>query len=342
VIRALVPGLLGLAAVTLLLVQLRSATQAAVGTVHVALLYLLVLLVASARAGRAAGIVLSAIAFLALNFFFIPPYHTLAIGNPFDWLVLVAFFITAFTAAELLSRAREQASLRDAARAKDETLAAVSHDLRTPLTSIRALAHQIAADGDVRALMIEEEAERLGRFVGDLLDLSQLRAGGLRIAPDINAVDDLIGAALQRVSGMTSDRVIEARVDAGEAVLAGRFDFTHALRVVGNLLENAIKYSPAATVVECTARREGPWILVSVADRGPGLPSHEVAHVFEAFYRPETAAPDRGSRGLGLAIARELAEAQGGRLEYVARTGGGSIFVLHLQAVDLTTEFGAL
>jgi len=319
-----------LAATTALLVPYRTMLDA----VHVALLYLLVVLLVSTRSGRTAGMVVSLLAFFGFNFFFLAPFHTLAIREPLDWLVLVTFLVTALTAAQLLHFARRETALREAARTKDEMLAAVSHDIRTPLTSIRAMAHEVATDGDERGLAIEEEAIRLTQFVEDLLDWSRLRAGALPVAPAINVADDLVGAALQRVSGIARNREILARVE-GEPLLAGRFDFTHTLRIVANLLENAIKYTPDLTPVDLFARRDAHQLLFVVADRGPGLPSGEEEAVFTAFYRPRHLAPDRRSAGLGLALARALAEVQQGTLSYAPRAGGGSEFTLRLPAVDL-------
>ncbi|MFO0229064.1 DUF4118 domain-containing protein [Gemmatimonas sp.] len=335
--RGIVLGAALLAAVTTGLVRY----QTLLGAVHVALLYLLIVLLVSARYGRVAGMVMSGLAFLAFNFFFIPPYHTLAIGNPLDWLVLAVFLATALTAAQLLHRARRESALREAARVKDALLAGVSHDIRTPLTSIRAIAHEVAQDGDERGLVIEEESIRLTQFVEDMLDLSRLRVGGLVVASAINAADDVVGAALQRVAGIAGDREIVARVE-GEPLLAGRFDFTHTLRVVANLLENAIKYSPRDAAVELAVRREGDRLLFVVADRGPGLPPGEEEAVFSAFYRPRHAVPDARSAGLGLALARGLAEVQQGALSYAPRPGGGSVFTLSLPAVDLHDSLSVL
>ncbi len=327
----LVVGLASLAVTTAIL----SAQRAAVGAVHVALVFLLVVLLSSARYGRAVGMVVSCAAFFVFNFYFIPPFHTLTIANPLDWLVLATFLSTGLVAAQLLHRAREEAALREAARAKDDLLAAVSHDLRTPLTSIRALAHEVAEGGDERGLAIEEETIRLSRFVSDLLAFSQLRAGGVRVSLDINAADDLMGAALQQVAGVAEGRDLRASIDTSEPVLAGRFDFAHALRIVVNLLENALKYSAPDHPVDFTVRRSGRWLVFSVADRGVGIPPDERDRVFEPFHRSATAAPDAGSAGLGLAIAKGLAEAQGGFLSYQARANGGSVFALHLPAEEL-------
>jgi two-component system sensor histidine kinase KdpD len=228
-------------------------------------------------------------------------------------------------------------ALREADRLKDALLASVSHDLRTPLTTIKALAHSIGAEGDERAVTIEEEADRLNRFVADLLDLSRLAGGALTVSPEITAADDLLGAAWQRVSGALGSRTLEVSLDPDEPLLVGRFDFVHSLRVLVNLIENALKYSPIDAPVELAARRSGDTLEFLVDDRGAGIPVAERERIFEPFYRPSDSPPDTNSAGLGLSIARRLAEAQGGSLRYEPRDGGGSRFVFSVPAADLTT-----
>jgi two-component system sensor histidine kinase KdpD len=235
----------------------------------------------------------------------------------------------------LLADAERAEALREADRLKDALIASVSHDLRTPLTTIKALAHEMRDTGDERAVVIEEEADRLNRFVADLLDLSRLNGGELRVSPEVTAAEDLVGAALQRVSGPLAGREVRAGVEPGDPILLGRFDFVHSLRVLVNLLENAHKYAPPGTPVELSARREGDRLLFEVADRGPGVPAPEAEHVFAPFYRARGATPDTGGTGLGLSIARRLAEAQGGTLRYAPRPGGGSVFAFSVPAVDL-------
>jgi two-component system, OmpR family, sensor histidine kinase KdpD len=209
----------------------------------------------------------------------------------------------------------------------------VSHDLRTPLTTIKALAHDIAGDGDDRAATIEQQADRLNHMVADLLDLSRLNAGELPVRAELNAAEDVVGAAIQQVSGAFGGREVRTSIAWSEPVLVGRFDFVHALRILVNLLENAHKYSPREQPVDIELARAGSMISISVADRGPGIPVAERERIFEPFYRPERSTPDAGSAGLGLSIAQRLATAQGGTLTYADREGGGSVFTLELPAV---------
>lgn len=476
---------------------------------HVALAFLIVVLIGSAAGGRLLGILLAGGAFVAFNWLFLPPYGTLVIANPLDWLVLLAFGVTSVVAAQLLARAQREAddarrraaevthlatlgaetlsagradeglravadvirstlgiaaceiyvrhegdspwapitsdtgapnaprtranvdwvadrrlpaaeradgttrtlsawpsgepvppleisdavsllvplsvqertvgvlvlandrplafdaaqrrflsalayyaalgaervrlvaeaeraeALREADRLKDAVLASVSHDLRTPLTTIRALAEEIRTEGDERAAIIEEESLRLNRFVADLLDLSRLNAGALSLHSEVNAIDDLLGALGERVAGIAGGRDVRISLDAPDAILAGRFDLVQSLRILVNLVENALKYAPADTPIEVVARRDGEVVRISVMDRGPGIPASEREQIFTAFYRPAYSIPDASSAGLGLAIARRLAEAQGGQLDYAVREGGGSVFTLSVPAASL-------
>ena len=235
----------------------------------------------------------------------------------------------------LSADAERSSTLVEADRLKDALLASVSHDIRTPLTTIRALAHDIAAEGDERALVIEEEALRLNRFVGNLLDLSRLSAGTVPVSLDINVAEDLIGAALQRMTGIPGNERIRASIDPGQPLLAGRFDFTQSLRILVNLIENALKYSPPAAEVDVLACREAESLVFRVSDRGPGVPAAELSRIFTPFYRVAGGRPDVGGTGLGLAIAHGLAVAQGGTLSYDPRDGGGSVFSLRFRAADL-------
>jgi two-component system sensor histidine kinase KdpD len=237
---------------------------------------------------------------------------------------------------QLVAEAEHAEALREADRMKDALLASVSHDLRTPLTTIKALAHDLAGDGDERASVIEQQSDRLNHMVADLLDLSRLNAGGVPVHTEINAAEDLVGAAIQQVAGTLANRELRTGIALREPMPVGRFDFVHSLRILVNLIENALKYSPADTPIDIAMRGEGEMIAIAVADRGPGVPAAERERIFEPFYRPAGGVSPDGARsggaGLGLAIARRLALAQGGSLTYEDRPGGGSIFTLRLPA----------
>lgn len=234
-----------------------------------------------------------------------------------------------------LARETERANaLREESRAKDEVLATVSHDLRTPLTTIKLLAQRASARGEASGESIEAEVDRLADLVTNVLDLSRIRAGGVHLDVELNTAEDLVGAAIRRATGIAQDRTIVPHLDFDSPALAGHFDFVQSLRIVGNLIDNALRYTRPGGAVEVHVTREGSWLAIRVADRGPGIPAAERERIFEPFYRPRSESPDVGHAGLGLSIARRLAELQGGRLAYAPRFGGGSIFELFLPAAD--------
>ena len=238
----------------------------------------------------------------------------------------------------LASQAEEARVLREANRAKDEVLAAVSHDLRTPLATIKVLAQASRTLDDSSAALIEEEVDRLSRMVSDVLDLSRIRLGGLTMEYELNTAEDLVGAALQRVQGVLKGRHIRTLLDDTSPALAGRFDLVHSLRILGNLIDNALRFTQPDGSLDLETGRDGPWMVVRVSDRGPGVAPAETSRVFDAFYRPRGEAPDAGHAGLGLSIAKQLAELQGGSVSYTERDGGGAVFTLRLPAADWTTE----
>jgi two-component system sensor histidine kinase KdpD len=306
---------------------------------HVALVFLLIVLGASAVGGRLLGITTALVAFLAFDWFFLPPYNTLVVRNPLDWLVLFAFLVTSVVAAQLLYRAQsgraavERAeALREADRLKDALLAALSHDLRTPLTTIKALAHELQPIGDERTFIIEEQADRLNRLVTDLLEVARLEGGALALDIQLNAADDLLGAVVQQVSGRPDQDRLKVSLDDPATLSLGRFDFVHSLRILGNLVDNAFKYAPPGTPIELSGGVDTDALVFRVCDKGSGIAAAEREGVFTPFYRSPHRPPGARSGGLGLSIARRLAEAQGGTLSYADRDGGGAIFELRLPA----------
>jgi K+-sensing histidine kinase KdpD len=347
--------------VTVVLVLVRSESEQA----YVPLPFLLIVLGGSAGGGRKLGFALACASFLIIDYFLQTPYDRLSFGKSIDFVTLAAFLATTTVASELLDRARKErdealrqadevaallrervrltteaehlSALREADRMKDVVLASVSHDLRTPLTTIKALAQEEQRTGTSRAADIEHQADRLTRMVADLLDLARLRSGTFGVAPELNAAEDVVGAATRQCEGLLDGRRIVASFDAAAPALYGTFDFLLTLRILVNLLENALRYTPRGSDVEITARRESAVLVFSVADRGPGIAEAERSRVFDAFYRPEGSPPDRGRAGLGLAIARAFADAQGGTINYAVRNGGGSVFEVRLPATDIPT-----
>lgn len=347
------------ALVTAVLVPVRSEADQS----YIPLAYLLIVLGGSLGAGHRLGFALATVSFLVIDFFLQTPYNrVLTFGRPADFVTLAAFYAVAGVASRLLASARHErdlallraeqvtalslererliaevehvAALREAERMKDFVLTSVSHDLRTPLTTIKALAQEEQRTGTSRAAEIEEQADRLSGMVSDLLDLSRLRSGTFGVEAELNAAEDVIGAAIRQVQGILNGRTVSAVIDARAPALYGHFDFLLTLRILGNLIENALKVTAPGSAVEVSPSRDERGLVIGVADRGPGVPEVERERIFEPFYRPQGAPPDHGRAGLGLAIARALAEAQGGSIGSRPRAGGGTVFEVILPAAD--------
>jgi two-component system sensor histidine kinase KdpD len=225
-------------------------------------------------------------------------------------------------------------ALRRSDAMKTALLRAVSHDLRTPLMAILTSAgalrrDDLALDAEDRGELVDTimgEAERLDRLVSNLLDLSRLQAGAAEPEPAVWAIDDVVLQALDSVDGV-GDRV-EVSLPEDESA-AVRVDLHQIERVIANLIENALRYSPANEPVRVQVSEAGSEVLVRVVDRGAGIAPNESERIFEPFQRGARSTQVRGA-GLGLAIARGFAEANGGRVWAESRAGQGAAFVLAL------------
>jgi two-component system sensor histidine kinase KdpD len=234
-------------------------------------------------------------------------------------------------------------------RLRSSLLSAVSHDLRTPLSVITGASSTLLdsarrLDEKVRdelAGSILEESERLNRLVANLLDMTRLQAGALQVKKQWQPVEEVVGAALARLSRQLHDHPVTTHI-APDLPFAP-FDDLLIQQVLVNLLENAIRYTPTGTPVEVSARKDGNSVLIEVADRGPGLPPGDPSRLFEKFYRGKgdrsnaCEAPSGPFRqigpvpfslgaGLGLAICRGIVQLHGGRIQAENRPGGGAVF----------------
>ena len=215
-------------------------------------------------------------------------------------------------------------------------LRAVSHDLRSPLTAIRAAADGLGnpqlqlSDDDRRELLdtITVEVRRLEHVIDNLLALSKLQAGAAAAQVEVWRVDDIVYRALTEVAG--ADRVV---VSIPEDMPPVTVDAVQVQRILVNLLENAIKFSPEGTQVTVRGTKTRKEAILRVIDQGRGVPEEELEHVFEPFYRGAPAQDQTGT-GLGLAIARGFAEANGGRLWAESRPGQGAVFALALPTAE--------
>jgi two-component system sensor histidine kinase KdpD len=222
--------------------------------------------------------------------------------------------------AEFAADAADAEALRRSDKLRSALLNSVSHDLRTPLATVLGSAttlieYEDSLEKPVRLDLltsIREEAERLNRYVGNLLDMTRLEGGGLNIRSDWVDVRDVLGAALERVSRRLAQRKVTRDFPAELPLI--KVDSALLEQALVNILENAIAYSPDDSTIELAAYEDRNNVVLSIEDEGRGIPTAELERVFERFRRMEESS-DRGKgAGLGLAISKGFVEAMGGRI----------------------------
>ena len=233
-----------------------------------------------------------------------------------------------------LGQERDEARLAtEAERLRSALLTSLSHDLKTPLASITGAITALrqypelydATARDELAGTIQEEAERLARFVSSLLDMTRLEAGEIALDRQPVDVSDVVGTALQRTAAVLGDRRIE--VDFGPALPMLNVDVILFEQVLVNLLDNAAKFAPAGSLITIKGRRRADELFIEIADEGPGLVPGDLERVFEKFYRGDQGDHRRAGTGLGLAICRGFVDALGGAIEAANRRDrSGAVF----------------
>lgn len=231
----------------------------------------------------------------------------------------------------------EARSLAESERLRSALLSSVSHDLRTPLASIIGAVTSVLSFGDGykpeerRDLLetIREEAERLNRFVGNLLEMTRLESGALNLNRQWVEIGDILGSALAHLEQPLSKHRLTVKVEPGLPLLP--LDFVLTEQVFVNLLDNAARYSQPGTAIDVWARREGGVVAIDVADEGVGVPPPDLEHIFDKFYRIRQGDRQSVGIGLGLSICRGLVEAQGGKITAHLRSSGkGTVFTVKL------------
>lgn len=335
-----------------------------INSTTVALVLLLTVLFIATGWGARPAIVASLLGVACFNFFFLPPVGTFTINDPDNWIALFVFLLTAITAGQLSARARRRAeeadagrreierlyeelqdtferssqakALKQSERLKSALLDAVTHDLRTPLTSIKASVttlldehrargngeEPITLDAEGRQEMLEvidEESDRLNRFIEGLVELARIEAGEMRLRRRWGSIEEIIEAALKRAHLLTREHRIE--VWFGDELPVVCVDKRAVAEVVYTLLDNAAKYAPVDTTIRLRTERDGDeMIKLSVEDQGPGVPAHLRERVFDKFFRAMRDGDAAASTnqptgtGMGLAIAQGIVEAHGGRI----------------------------
>jgi two-component system, OmpR family, sensor histidine kinase KdpD len=236
-----------------------------------------------------------------------------------------------------MERARAIESLTKTEAAKENEklksalLDSITHDLRTPLTSIKASVTGLLSDGNLseghrRELLtiINEESDRLNQLVEEAGEMAQLDAGEVELSLLPRSVKEVVAAALEQCKNILAERRVEVRIPEGLPPV--RADLARAKEVLVRLVENANQYSPKSEPIVISAETDGKFVVTSVADRGPGIDDLEQVLIFDKFYRGRERRFDGSGTGMGLPIARALAEAHGGTLAVTSQLGHGSVF----------------
>jgi two-component system sensor histidine kinase KdpD len=330
----------------------------------------LAVVLAGIVSGPGAAVVTAVVAAAAFNLAFIPPFWTFKVDAGEDWVALGVFLVVAITVgllvaaeaerrraaerreaeiralyerveaiAEERGRLADEASRVDVLQRVDEQRAAllrsVSHDLRTPLATIRAVAGDLrdgtAYDEATRTELLAsvcDEAERLDRIVGNILSLSRIEAGALIPERQAVPIDELLADRLRWLSRLFLG--VRVQVTMPERPLVDG-DYSQLDQLVTNLLENAARHAPEGSTLRIDARPRNGMIEVRVSDEGIGVPDWQRERLFEPFRRGEGSS----SSGVGLAICKAIVEAHGGRI-WVERTpGGGATFAFTLPVREI-------
>jgi two-component system sensor histidine kinase KdpD len=241
---------------------------------------------------------------------------------------LIAISIERAGAIETLTRAE---AARESEKLRSALLDSVTHEFRTPLTSIKASVTtllstpQIDSEGQKELLtVIDEEADRLNRLVGEAAEMAQLDAQQVELRRETYTVRQVVEAALEKSKQVLAGR--EVKLQLPESLPSVRIDLERIAEVLVQLLENAAKYSPPGTPITISAEPDGKMMDISVADRGPGIDDMEQSLVFEKFYRGRDQRYRVQGTGMGLAIAKAIVEAHGGTIGVTSQLGSGSVF----------------
>jgi K+-sensing histidine kinase KdpD len=343
-----------------------------VNAITVALVYLLLVVLIASFFQRRVALLASVLAAAALNYFFLPPYFTFTISEPQNWIALFVFLAIAMTVGHLsatsnrrraeaerlyeeLQAAFEKASdaeaLRRSEMLKTSLLDAVTHDFRTPLTSIKASVTALIEDAIVpkeeRNLdrhgrgelleVINEETDRLNTFVESMVELARFQAGESELKLSSVTAEEILVKAAKRAKAQRKDHKLRSNIAPSLPPLS--IDPRAIVEAVYNLVDNAAKYSPAGTTINISAEKADGSIRFSVEDEGAGIPADDRESVFERFYRGSRS---DGGLGMGLAIVRGIIEAHGGHIWVESgRKGARFVFDLPTAMKDGRYEQGA-
>jgi two-component system sensor histidine kinase KdpD len=236
--------------------------------------------------------------------------------------------------ARLAEQARRTRLLEETEKLQTTLLNSISHDLRTPLASITGALSSLLDDADLLTVDAQhdlvhtawEQALRLNRLVGNLLDMTRLESGAMKVVCQPYDVQELVGATLAQMPNRLHGRIIERTIP--DDLPPVDIDLTLMIQALMNLVDNALKYASPDEPIEIEAYQEEQTVIISVKDRGPGLPEAEQKNIFSKFFRLNSGGI--GGIGLGLSIVKGIVEAHDGRVWAQNRPGGGAVFVMAL------------
>jgi K+-sensing histidine kinase KdpD len=323
ILRDYGPATLAMAVLVALLHGLRTHLN----QTSIALALVLLVILIAVRAGRGPALYVSIIAGLSFNFFFLGPLYSLRIQRTEDLVAFFVFIMTAILVGQLSSRLEKRMlqaeELQRSEQLKTALLDAVTHDLRTPLTSIKAAittlrGGQIPTDVQQELEeVIEQEADRLNHFIQGMMDLAKLEAGQISLESRAVSADEIVEDALLRAAPLLKAHEVDPFIEPGLPQLS--VDPRLISQVLFTLIENAAKYSPADAPIGLTVRRSGDdHICFSVSDTGRGIAPELRNEVFQKFFRAGT----QPGFGVGLAIARGIVNAHRGRIWIESGTNG--------------------
>jgi signal transduction histidine kinase len=314
-----------------------------------ALVFAAVVALSARYFGTGPSLLASALSILAIDLTVLPPRGHLEFTHPEEIVYLALFLvlvlvISGTTHSLLVARERAVALARSAqqvARTREEVLGIVAHDLRNPVgvmqSTLALLKEPTLTDADKQRMLAvgERSARQMNRLVSDLLDVTRLETGHLALDTETVAATALLSEAVEGMRLVAAERQITVSVLPGGEGLRVNADRGRIGQVLGNLLGNALKFTPPGGRVDLRVKRAGGDVAFEVVDSGPGIAREDQRHLFERFWQARKS--DGRGVGLGLAIAKGIVEAHGGRIWVESEPGRGSrfAFTLPLAAVEL-------
>lgn len=265
--------------------------------------------------------------------------------DSFENSVLLSILGECALALENIKNAREKeeaAILAKNEQLRANLLRAISHDLRTPLTSISGNANNLLAnyqkmDDATRKRTftdIYDDSMWLINLVENLLAVTRIEGGQVHLTQSVELMDEVITEALRHINRKSKEHTI--RVSSSEELILARIDAKLIVQVIINLVDNAVKYTPAGSVIEIHTEKDAHWVIVSVSDNGPGIPDEQKSHVFDMFYSGANKIADsRRSLGLGLSLCKTIVTAHGGTISVADNHPRGTVFLFTIPAGEV-------